>query len=182
MSGAILNPAESLGPSMAFELLRGGGGSKAELWKAAWLAWVGPVVGALAAALLYRSLIPSYGALYATVPIPRPTLPPAVPRNEGREFPGRASRRRPSAGGSKSESGPAARWEDKSDDLSQEQSRPRGFAIGQRGLRFATCANWLSHLRIGNKLHPKSSPGQVHGGESRRIMASQSTSIRYLPQ
>lgn len=48
LTGAAMNPARAFGP----ELVAG-------VWKAAWAYWVGPIVGALLAALIYRYFLQS---------------------------------------------------------------------------------------------------------------------------
>jgi len=69
LTGAAMNPARALGP----ELVSG-------VWSAAWAYWVGPVAGALAAALIYRYFLRSE---------PAPAVVPPAPSR-------RASRRGPS--------------------------------------------------------------------------------------
>jgi len=51
ITGAAMNPARTLGPLLA------GGSATADLWAQHWVYWVGPVLGAVLAAVLYDRLI-----------------------------------------------------------------------------------------------------------------------------
>jgi len=51
ITGAAMNPARTIGT------LIGGGGATSSLWSQHWVYWLGPIVGALAAALIYDALI-----------------------------------------------------------------------------------------------------------------------------
>jgi len=51
ITGAAMNPARTLGT------LIGGGSATAALWSQHWVYWLGPVVGAVLAAVIYDSLI-----------------------------------------------------------------------------------------------------------------------------
>lgn len=68
LTGAAMNPARAFGP----ELVAG-------MWSAAWAYWVGPIVGALIAALIYRYFLQTPGQTSA----PAPSAPAA--RRSGRQ-------------------------------------------------------------------------------------------------
>ena len=58
LTGAAMNPARALGP----ELVSG-------VWSGAWAYWIGPIVGALLAALVYRHFLQAESAEAATVAV-----------------------------------------------------------------------------------------------------------------
>jgi glycerol uptake facilitator-like aquaporin len=55
LTGASMNPQRSFGPTLiASMLIDGSTSANGSLWSTHWIYWVGPVVGALLAALLYH--------------------------------------------------------------------------------------------------------------------------------
>jgi aquaporin TIP len=60
VSGAAMNPARSFGPA----LVQG-------VWQDAWIYWVGPIVGALLAAVLYNYLLLDQGPAKEAVDLPQ---------------------------------------------------------------------------------------------------------------
>jgi MIP family channel proteins len=52
ISGASMNPQRSLGPTLIASLTEGGPG--ASFWSTHWIYWVGPIVGAVLAAVIYQ--------------------------------------------------------------------------------------------------------------------------------
>jgi len=52
ISGASMNPQRSFGPTLIASLVEGGPG--ASFWTTHWIYWVGPITGALAAAIIYH--------------------------------------------------------------------------------------------------------------------------------
>ncbi len=63
VSGASMNPARTFGPCVMLSMGVDDSDSD-EVWKANWIYWIGPIVGALIAAAFYRSVwgdICSYG-------------------------------------------------------------------------------------------------------------------------
>jgi aquaporin Z len=61
ISGAAMNPARSLGPALV-----------QNEWRSAWVYWVGPIAGALAAAVLYNSLLLDTAEDEEDVALPQP--------------------------------------------------------------------------------------------------------------
>jgi aquaporin Z len=52
ISGASMNPQRSFGPTLIASLVEGGPGSS--LWTTHWIYWVGPIIGAILAAVIYQ--------------------------------------------------------------------------------------------------------------------------------
>jgi len=57
ITGASMNPARSFGPTFVFWLGARGENIDLELWSLHWLYWVGPILGGIAAALVYHHII-----------------------------------------------------------------------------------------------------------------------------
>lgn len=53
LTGASMNPARSFGPTLIGALAEGGG----SLWANHWIYWVGPILGSVLAAVLYKAIL-----------------------------------------------------------------------------------------------------------------------------